>query len=291
MKTITLKTDLISAEIPLPGEAYARSRYDWSGIVSQVRLGGRHTFLSTEYPDPKKGGGGLGLIGIFDSDDNLEYDKTELADRFPLMGAGLLKRPDMNAYCFINDYNVLPFLREWDYDASSAVFTTFPMLCNGYAMRQVKTIALKGSSLTITNTLTNEGEKPLNIREVNHNFLQFDSHPIDGSTVLTFPYNLNPKIRRGVLSVGFNTLALSSFDPLSRTAAVAVYGYQGLSAHHLQIENHETQTGLTISEDFPVSRVYIFMSESAIAPEMFCSMNISPGDGFTYNRTYRFYEL
>jgi len=292
MKTITLKTERLQAKIPLPGEAYTGSRYDWSGIVSQVTLDGKHTFLSFDNPDETAvQTRGLGLIGIIETPDNLGYDDTPMVGRFPMLGVGLLKRADMGPFIYNRPHDVLPFQREWSITEDTAIFTTYPFLCNGYAVKQIKTISLIDDTLRITNSFENTGTRDITFTEANHNFFGFDEKPIDSSYLLTLPYNVSPTIRRGEVLTGFNTVSPGRFDPATQSTALALKGFNGLSCHFMTIENKETGTGVSVKDDFAPSGGYIFCNTHTFAVEVFYTQTLEPGQSCFYDRTYRFYQM
>lgn len=295
MKEITLRTPVLRADIPLPGEAYTGCRYDWSGIVSQVTLEGKrgkHTFLSYDDPDETAvSTRGMGLIGIIETPDNLGYDETPMIGRFPMLGVGLLKRPNMGPFIYTNAHDVLPFEREWTVTEDAAVFTTYPSLCNGYAVKQVKSITLADDTLRITNSFENVGRRDITFTEVNHNFFSFDKRKTDNTYVLTLPYNVSPQIRRGEVLTGYRTLSPGPFDEASNAISLAFTGFDELLSHFMKLENAETGTGVSVRDEFEPTRAYMFCNPHTVAVEIFNKQTIRVGDTYSFDRIYRFYEL
>jgi hypothetical protein len=235
--------------------------------------------------------GGLGLSGIIEFKDTAAYDETEIADRFPLMGVGLLKKPDTAPFCFFKPYDVLPFQQEYHISDTAACFKTYPLLCRGYAMLQQKTLTISGNSLLLTNRMENVGEKFLRLHEFNHNFFCFDGREVDESYVLTLPYQMAVTVRRGLVISGFNTVSVRAMDESSASAAFLIRGYEGLSGHYMRLENRLTGTSVFIEEDFNAVRFYNYANAGAICPETFCSIDLEPGEIFSFGRKYTFEDV
>ena len=288
MADIILKNDMLTVEIAEPGKEYARSRYDWTGMVKQVTLDGAHTFF---LPEQVEGLGGRGLVGVYEFRDDTLYKEAEIADRTPLIGVGLLKKADTDAFCFWKEYDVLPFHRTWRQTENSVIFETFPMLCQGVAIRQTKELLLEGNTLTIRQTVRNVGEKPVALQEFNHNFFCFDNTPIDESYVLHLPYKPFVDVRRGRISVGYSSLSLHEMDPASDEAAFVIHGYEKLLGSSFALENKKVGLGVSVEEDFNSIRSYNWICRNAFCPETFCSLDLNPGEEKTFSRKYTFYSL
>ncbi len=285
---ITLKNSRLSVEVAVPGKDYARSRYDWTGLVRQVTLDGAHTFF---YPEEVEGMGGRGLAGVYEFRDDTLYKEAELADRTPLIGVGLLKKPDPDAFCFWREYDVLPFHRTWNQTEDRAVFDTFPMLCQGVAIRQTKELILEDNALTIRQTVRNVGQRTVALQEFNHNFFCFDNTPIDKNYVLKLPYKPEVDVRRGRISVGYSDLALDEMDPASDEAAFVLHGYEKLLGSSFALENSAVGLGVSVEEDFDSIRSYNWVCRKAFCPETFCGLDLAPGEEKTFSRKYTFYTL
>ena len=288
MADIILKNDALTVEIAEPGKEYARSRYDWTGMVKQVTLNGAHTFF---WPEQVEGLGGRGLAGVYEFRDDTLYKEAEIADRTPLIGVGLLKKPDTDAFCFFKEYDVLPFRREWRLTEQGVCFETFPILCQGVAVRQTKELTLDGNGLVIRQTVRNVGERAVALQEFNHNFFCFDNTPIDENYVLHLPYKPLVDVRRGRISVGYNTLSLHEMDPASDEAAFVIHGYEKIRGSSFALENQALGLGVSVEEDFDSIRSYNWICRQAFCPETFCGLDLEPGEEKNFTRTYRFYSL
>ena len=131
-----LKSEELEVILRLP-ECYSRSRYDHSGMVEQVRLG-KNSFLSGEKIGGGDGLGGIGLAFCLEWNDTAIYDRTAVADYFPLPGVGLLRKADTTAFQFTRDYAVVPFEHIVKIQPDSAEIHSLPHLCQDTAFEQVE---------------------------------------------------------------------------------------------------------------------------------------------------------
>ena len=288
-----LRSDRLAVEILLPGTEYRGSRYDWSSMVTQVTLDETHTYLSREqYADGSTGMGGRGLACVFDWDTTELYDEMDLADSFPLLGIGLVKKGDTMPFQFNKPYPVTaPFLRTTEISENSCSIYTHPLLSNGIAMEQTKTFSVEGNTLTIRNVLRNVGNRSIHAKEFSHNFFCFDGHPIDDSYCLTLPFQVLPRFRRGELAVSCQTLRPYAFDGPTNSTATFIDGWQGLRSHTMRLENRDTGTAVTVKDDFPPCHFYFWTNPNAFCPEVFCKIDLEPGESLEYTRQYTFTSI
>lgn len=283
-----LKNENLEVSILLPGGDYRRSRYDWGGIVEQVTLNG-HTFLSREEtPGGGCGLGGIGLANVFEWRTTELYDQTPAAGRFPLLGVGLLKKPDTTPFLFTRDYDVLPFQRETEARENRVCIRTLPHLCRDTAAEIEKTFSLEGRTLTAAFRIQNVGPAPIHATEFCHNFFRFDGHPIDSAYRLTLPYTIQPRVRRGQLLVERDACRLGAFDALTQSTAFWVDGWQGLQRHWMRLLLDGTALSVLIEDDMPLCNFYSWNNASAFCPETFVSIDLEPGEELSYTRRYTF---
>lgn len=286
----TLGNDRLAVEILACGEEYRGSRYDWAGIVSQVTLDGCHTYLSKEqYKDGSTGMGGRGLSGVFEWNDTSLYDQVGIADVFPMLGIGLVKKTGTAPFNFSTAYPVaIPFPREVYAAEDTCTIKTLPVLCCGIAAEITKTLSVAGTTLSIRTEIENTGSAAIRATEFNHNFFAFDGTPVDSDYQLTVPYQVLPKFRRGKMAVGFQTIQPFSFDGPTNAAALFVEGAAGLSRHWMKLEHTALGTSVLIEEDFPPEHLYLWSNPFAFCPETFCKIHLEPGERMEYTRRYTF---
>ena len=283
-----LKNDSVCAEILLDW-GYARSRYDRSATVGQVRVG-KHTFLSRESNGAGGVGlGGVGLTNVFEWKDTALYDSIGIADCFPLPGVGLLKKTDMNPFAFNHDYSVEGFEHQYDISDQRVSVRTLPSYCLGTAMDMTKSYTLEGSSLCVDLSVKNVGEKGIHAYEFCHNFIRFDDHPIDSDYRFVFPYAISPLMRRGEIAMGRSAFRPYRFDAPTASSSFWIGGWEGIKEHWVRIENEALGMSVRIEDEFEPCRVYCWMNPDAGCPEVFRAIDLEPGESVKYRRTYSFH--
>ncbi|MGI5967320.1 aldose 1-epimerase [Anaerotruncus sp. AF02-27] len=285
-----LHNNALTVEISDIGSDYRGSRYDWSGIVKQVTLYGKSTFLSREIAsDGGCGLGGIGLCSVFEWADTSIYDSTAFADSFPMIGVGLLKKSDTLPFQFTKAYEVTPFEREvLCQNDTEAAFHTLPHFCNGIAVDQRKTVSLQGTVLTVTHTLHNVGEKEIRATEFSHNFFRFGADGVDRGYRLQFPYSIAPTLRRGSLLIERDAYRVAAFDQATASTAFWVHGYEGMKTHWMKLTRDDSPLSVLVEDLFPVVNFYSWNNKDAFCPETFCGIALKPGESTTYSRRYTF---
>ena len=284
-----LKSEELEVILRLP-ECYSRSRYDHSGMVEQVRLG-KNSFLSGEKIGDGDGLGGIGLAFCLEWNDTAIYDRTAVADYFPLPGGGLLRKADTTAFQFTRDYAVVPFEHIVKIQPDSAEIHSLPHLCQDTAFEQVRRFRVEGRTLAVECELKNCGPSVISGTEFCHNFFCFNGEEIDSSYCLRFPYTIIPRMRRGQILLERDALRLGDFDETTASTAFWLNGFEGLSSHWMKLENAKTRTGVLVEDHFPLARFYSWDNLSALCPETFKAFELKPGESASWCRAYTFYSL
>lgn len=286
---IRLKSDRLEVDVLREGTRYQGSRYDWSGIIEQVCLDGKHTFCSEERYNGEYGGmKGIGLCGVFEWADTHIYDSIPAFDSFPLLGVGLLRKPDNGPFIFNKPYVVEPFIRETEYGENWIRIHTLPRLCCGVAVDQTKTITVEGQVITISQTLKNVGEVRINAVEFNHNFIKFDGEPICSDYSTTLPYAPTITLRRGELTLTTSGYKPQQFDEVSGSLAFRIRGCENLLTHWMKTCNQKTGTYMLVQDNFPVTCMYCFTNPDTFSTETYKHIILEPGAEMSYTRRYSF---
>lgn len=286
---IHLKSDRLEIDVLRDGTRYQGSRYDWSGIIEQVCLDKKHTFCSEERYNGEYGGmKGIGLCGVFEWADTHIYDSIPAFDSFPLLGVGLLRKPDNGPFIFNKPHVVEPFTRETEYGENWIKIHTLPRLCCGVAVDQLKAIAVEGNAITIEQTLKNVGSVDIEAVEFNHNFIKFDGETICSDYWTTLPYSPAITLRRGELTLTTSGYKPQRFDEVSGSLAFRIRGCEGLNTHWMKTSNCKTGTYMLVQDDFPVSCMYCFTNPDTFSTETYKPISLKPGEEMSYTRRYSF---
>lgn len=285
-----LQNEELEVRIAEPGEDYRGTRFDWSGLVTQVtaRRSGL-TYCSVESEQPGQGSGGIGLCNEFGIEGPPGFD-TAPGGWFTKIGIGRLQRPDDGPYDFMRAYPLRPYRIETEGDAVSRRFTVQPEEENGYACRLEKTLTLEGSRLRIAYRLANTGAKAIDTEEYVHNFLRIGAHAIGPDYVLT----LGDPVRLLETDPALTAPLAVRENELTWTERPAGEFYSKLSApereHPFTWELRHRPTGAYVREsgDFPVERLALWGHAGVVSPEAFVRIRLQPGEEETWTRTYEF---
>lgn len=297
--TMTLRSDRLAVEVAAPGSAYAGTRFDWTGFVTQVTLDGRHTFCMPESLEPGQGTGGIGLCSEFGNDKAIGYADAAPGDLFPKLGIGLLKRPDAAEYNFFRPYEIAqPFSIQVDApSASQARFVVAPLDCRGYAAQLTKTISARENWLEIACRLENVGRRVIDTNEYAHNFLGINQNPLGPAYRLRFPYpiqleDLSAMLRGAgmalpdILRVNGNDLTLS--ETPERAFYCRPLGFFKTKEPQWELIHLPSGAGLREYDDFAPVRVAVWGTTHVISAEVFTDICLQPGETACWTRRYEF---
>jgi hypothetical protein len=277
-----VSTDRLIVDIADPGTYYARSRFDWTGFVTQVTLDGAHTFCTAEPGDGSTGGAGLCTeFGIFHP---IGYDDCPVGGTFPKLGVGLLTKPDTADYSFSRPYAITPFPLTVDVAPARVTFTQAPLPTRGYAARYTKTLSVAENRLTVAYRLENVGEQPLVTHEYCHNFLCFDGHGIGPDYRLTLPYPVVLDAVPAALAVDGNTITWRTPIDGAFYCRPAGFGSVADSTWTLTCGNQTMRE----RDDFPLLILALWGTAEVVSPEMFLAVDVAPGETQTWTRVFEF---
>jgi hypothetical protein len=288
-----LENNDISVTVEKAGDKYCGSRFDWNGLVSQIRFRGV-TLLGQENPQRDSAIRGRGLHNEFGITKCIGYDDCAVGEWFPKIGTGWLRK-DEEPYFFYTDYPLEELSFDCEVSGKSEVrFTCESGERNGYAYHYVKTITLADSSFTIRYAIENLGSKPLETDEYVHNFLCVGQRRMDAGYSLSFPWKINTSCLVGindpdeVLSIVDNRInVVGQTEEQFQIGGLAegVTESDGLAANWTL---SDSVSGIRLSEcsSFIPTAVNLWGRRSVISPEAFFGFRIEPGDTTTWERSY-----
>jgi hypothetical protein len=318
---ILLTSDRLTVEIAPPGTAYDRTRFDWTVFITQVTLNGEHTYCVPEDPDPTKGTGGIGLCNEFGIETAIGYDDAQPGECFPKLGIGVLEKADEGPYTFLRPYKVVErFPIQIETTANSATFVVEPVDCRGYAARLTKMVTVEGATLQIAYRLENVGHKPVVTDEYCHNFSGIDGHLLGPDYVLCLPYDVRfeepppAMLRRALpgflrkvlpdalLSVVVRTMLrrmgkvlvvngpeISLHESPERPFYRRLVGYAKTDQPQWELVHTPSGVGMREIDDFAPCRVALWGTTHVISAEIFCPIDVQPGETQTWTRRYEFF--
>ncbi|RMG64836.1 MAG: hypothetical protein D6722_16425 [Bacteroidetes bacterium] len=289
----TLHNAQLSLTLDLPREGYQQPRFDWTGKIAHLSFQGLPITTSEQPsgPDPRFGQGFYNEFGL---DTPIGYDAVAPGDWFPKIGIGALQR-DQEAYRFYQPYPIRPadFQVESAADRLSLRAVAAPV--NGYAYRLQKQISLLESGFRIAYQLENTGTRPLRTQEYTHNFIAPGGDPAGPAYRLRLPFDLQPGAYGEALNphevVTFGAREISFKHTPETPFFFSLLGGEAPVQAAWSLENVRQGIGIREAGDFDAAKVNLWGVGHVISPELFCEINLAPGERQTWSRTYTLYRL
>lgn len=285
---IYLKNSRLLVEIAEPAKYYGRTRFDWTGFITQVTLDGKHTFCGEESTDPLIGCGGRGFCNEFGIDMPIGYEDAKVGELFPKLGVGLLKKTEEKEYFFYKDYEVTPFPMTISNGDTWIKYKLEALPCRGYEVTQEKIVALQDNSIRVDYKIKNIGTKNIVTNEYCHNFIRINENSIGQEYVLQVPYDI--KLAESELT---NELNIKNREVNWLKAPENVFYFKqeakGFEENKYWEIKHKT-SGRSIREsgDFYSSKFALWGMKHVVSPEMFIDIEIKPNETKAWSRTYEF---
>jgi len=294
-----ISNGIITAQIYLPDAEkgyYRGGRFDWAGVIPHLEFKG-HTYYGkwfTEY-DPFLHDAIMGPVEAYNP---LGYskEKSKKKEPFTKVGVGILEPLDTLPYLFSKPYKILDH-GKWETKADKDKIVFTHTLSNGeYPYVYTKTIRLSGDNMIIDHTLTNKGSQLIDTHVFNHNFFIIDDDSIGPGYVLKLGFNLNvnPSTLEPFAKLeGNDVVFVRPLVTPSDHPSLRVKGFSTTDAseYDLRIENRNTEAGVHITADKPISSMYFWTAPKSICPEPFIHVLVEPGKSFSWSIIYKHYTI
>jgi len=303
----------LNAKVYLPDAArgfYRGSRFDWSGIVAEVRWNG-HVFFGPihERHDPLRHDGAQGTPEEFGMDSPLGYDEAGAGppgpwaggagETFVKIGVGELRRPDDGKYAFNRSYEIAR-AGEWKVRAERSAITFEQDFAGprGWAYRYVKVVALAGPNgagdgprMTIRRALKNTGGKAIRTDHYGHNFVAIDGEASLGpGWRVEFPFELQTESfkDRGVSRIEGRSLVFTGELGKGQSVFAVLKGFQKAEDARARVVSAKSGAAVTIRLDRAPAKMVVYALNPALCPEMFVAIDLEPGKEMEWTTTYEF---
>jgi len=286
--------------LPDPEKGYYRStRFDWSGIISQVEYNG-HTYFGEwkTTHDPGVNDDIVGPVeefrtGSFDEPGALGYKEANTGEPFIKIGIGLLEKVDEPNYRFWQAYKIIK-AGKWEvsYGKDWIEFRQDFQGISGWNYLYTKKITLSKDKpeFTISHSLKNTGTRPIETSQYNHNFFIIDGTPIGTDYVLKFPYEVKTKrdVKSFLEAKGNELYFVKNLETEAPFTELEGFG-DDAKDYEITVQNNKTGAGVIIKGDNPIAHLNFWTVKTTVCPEPFVEMNIAPDEQKDWNITYTFF--
>ncbi|AWV99303.1 hypothetical protein [Arcticibacterium luteifluviistationis] len=293
-----ISNGLITAKILLPKEGkgyYQGTRFDWSGVVSELEYGG-HSFFGVWNPKFEEGLHDA-IMGPVEEFTVIGYDEANVGETFLKIGVGELEKPKETSYSRFKTYQIKNHgKRKVKVGKDQVQFTQNLKMSNGYAYHYSKKMKLERSNLILSHSLKNTGDKAIKTSVYNHNFFMIDNEPTNANIKTSFVFDIKPE---GMVK-GFGSTASIEDNAIVFNRAVSasesvfsseVTGFGSTSKDYdILIENLKTKAGVHITSDRPINNMVFWACATTSCPEPYTKVEVQPGETFTWTINYEFFN-
>ena len=293
----SIQNKQIKAESPLPDPIkgyYRGARFDWSGQISSLQWKGHEYFGQWfESYRPTLHDAIMGPVEAFAP---IGYEMAKPGEPFLVIGIGMVKKVDEPIYSIATEYPVINSGKWKVKSRKDRIHYKQVFSDKGYAYEYDKNIALTQDKpvLTISHTLKNTGTLPLETTVYNHNFFVMDQTNIGPSYEIKFPYPVSGSPKEGadlVTIEGKHIQFIKDIQPKKYLYFSDIERHSnGSPDYHFSIENHKTGAAVKITCDQPIFKLPMWSAIKTVCPEPFLKFNIKPGENYSWEIRYEFYE-
>lgn len=286
MKPNYMQTRRLLIEIAEPGQNYQRARFDWTGMISQVTLDGKFTFLGCDDRDAAVRCDGVGLVDEFFPSDQGLYDAVGVGGYFLKMGIGVLQKVSDQPYHQAVDYPVVvPVQRVQTVKDNRCTCVVTQEEFMGYAYQYQKKISGTENKLTIQYQLENTGKNALSFAAYNHNFFRLGQAGQSADCMLHFA-TAPVADREGAFVVQGQSVDIL---PFATPAAFSLFCEpQNEKPCWVALSHKNTKQVVRQSVDGAYSKCAVWALEHVTCPELFVSFSVQAGETAQWERTYVF---
>ncbi len=287
---------------------YRGTRFDRSGHIAQAKYRG-HTFfgLWRTPHDPTNFEHGVGPTDEFGIQNPPGYEQAKPGEAFLKIGVGLLARIDDKPYHFSTKYPVLNAGRWSRATIGRDEGVTFQHELRSdvdWGYRYGKSIRLIDDkpAFTIQRTLKNIEGNDIKTASYNHNFIRIDDELIGPSYELELSDELQAEVPP---PAKFDGRRLTFTDKVDKPLMIYFKGQPKRSSKEppenerrfirvspkpsfdITITNRRTGGRMVIEHQFDVSELRLWVTSTAICPEPFINVELSPAESMSWTTTYR----
>lgn len=305
---------IVQLKVYLPDTAqgfYRGTRFDWSGIVADLRYKG-HSYYGPWFSrtDPKV------RDFVYDGADiiagpcsaatgpaeeftpALGFDEAKAGGTFIKIGVGVLRKPDNESY---NSYRVYELVdggaRSIKREAASIEFRQeVHDASSGYGYVYTKTLKLVGGKpeMLIEHTLKNVGTRSIHVSTYNHNFLVLDKESPGPAYKITLPFKvaIDEVTNKGLAGVQSDQIVYLKTLTGEERVYTGIEGFnQSAEDYRIRIENTNVRAGMVISGNRRLARMSLWSIRTVLAAEPFVDVAVDAGSESSWSYQYEYYTF
>lgn len=293
---VRITNGVVTAVLYLPDAQrgyYRATRFDWSGVVADLQVGG-HSYFGRWFPayDPKTHDAISGPVQEFVTGQG--FDAAKPGDTFVKIGVGVLRKPAEQLRGFQTLEIVDGGMWSTRVGRDSVEFVhEVSDPASGYGYRYVKTVTLTPGKpqMTLRHRLESTGAKPLDTEMYNHNFFVLDGQPSGPDVQVNVPFQLEPfNVRGDAMQVTGGRIAYTKAIETSNRMQLRGFSASP-SDYDIRVEQRKTGAAVRVTSDRPLSDMVFWTSPRTTCPEAYIHVSADRGRPMEWTTTYDFYTL
>tara|TARA_R110001583_G_scaffold184925_3_gene344534 strand:+ start:191 stop:1150 length:960 start_codon:yes stop_codon:yes gene_type:complete len=292
--THILKSKNLEIHIDSPLKNYNLSRFDWTGKITAVKFKNVYVTGAERMDVKNENDYGKGLYNEFGIERPIGYDEISKGEWFQKIGIGLLKKDD-EVYDFVKSYDIQPAIFKVKKKSNKITIYCKSQMINGFSYELKKEIELFDSSFEIKYSLQNTGKKTISTNEYIHNFLAINKDFMGSNYILTFPFQLKPKLFEKTFNPE-NKVEIGQREITFNNTPNEQFFFSNLSGSEevdasWELINTKSNIGISEKGSFKTTKVNLWGWSHVVSPELFFDINVLPGQFVEWTRTYNVFEI
>lgn len=293
-----ISNGILTAKLLLPDEKngyYQGTRFDWSGQIESLKFSGHEYFGKWfEIYDPKIHDAIMGPVDAFFP---VGYEEAKPGEKFLVIGAGILTRPDEKPWTFITTYPVMNYGTWKIKTGKDNVQFIHTLKDKDYSYEYEKVVQLiKGKAvMQISHSLKNNGPDTIETPCYNHNFFVINNQPVGPGYSAEFQFKISGVFRDGPELVQITDKKFTLKRNLVKPETIFSGGLESQARqdkiYDIKIENKTTGAGVRITCDQPLLKQVFWANPFTFCPEPYITVKAAPGETFKWTITYEFYNI
>ena len=289
MNTITLSKGDLRAQLLAPGSTrYRRARFVHAAFISNVWYRGLRftqyernqntTFMSTE---------GCGLCCGYEADQIVR--SAAPGEKYLMPGVGVLTRAE-KPYGITDMPAFEPLDTKMTCGPDRAVYTTVSPVVAGFGYREERAVQLGEDRVTLTTTLKNTGDRPMNLTEYAHNFVSLGDEEIGPGYRLDTPAIADPAALDGGPRMGAMRADAAGFyfaDEVTHSFYTRTDDVRRAPTSW-RMSHERLSAAMSEHDSFTPCRVAIWGDYYVLSCEVFVPIELEPGKRMSWTREWEF---
>lgn len=291
----TITNGMVTAKLYLPDSDkgfYRASRFDWSGIIYELKYKGCDYFGQWyQKHDPKVNDA---ICGPAEEFEEIGWENAD-TEEFLKIGVGGLRKNRSERYNKFKLYEVTN-PGKWIISRSDRKIEFVHIVedVSGYSYRYTKCIELVDGSpiLLIKHRLENTGKKLIRTKVYNHNFFTIGHLPTNADILVKLPAD----VAKGAYTDNDSILNIDKDKirfkrQLAPDESVMMYDVSGNNRTNgaIIIDNRKLKAGVCITSDTGYSTIHFWASGRTYCPEPYVNIEILPQKEMSWRFEYTFY--